>query len=737
MVYRENGSDGADTIGSADDVWYEHLTACFSALQEALTAFLAADEPNTAEPSTLSHAPLADLLSFLKPDYAELASTPEQQADDSIRRLERHLKQQPEHARVLLDYVLELLRPLSMHPLLGELGILAKEEFGVSLRRHFTHQLLPPLPSSYSGQALFSSLFDGAEKNHWLNLISEDVWIQFFKTLLAEHSSDQSTNLEKLKPEDAPVVDSLRLHARQTALHHWYRELAQSIMVLSYQITAIGLEPEFQYASPESDEFDSPFMAQNRELIDFIEHIRLMAGMQDISVPGLEVLESRKQAIPDPAPSRVMLEQCRENLHRMKRSSRKQGVSLTLTNHLIRLEQTLNRIELLIDLLSTNTEQQAKSTLTLFRQWAFALRDNKSLRALLAINTESLARQITENASRAGEHYVSNDTAGYWQMYRAAAGAGVIIAMMATLKLLIGRLTLAPFSRAFLQSMDYSFGFMLIHMLSFTVATKQPAMTAAALAATLQTPTGTRTQQLSQMAELTVDILRTQFIAIIGNISIAMPVAAVITLGWQHYFNEPLLTPQKASLLLHNLNPVYSLSIPHAAIAGVCLFLAGQIAGYYDNRAIYRKVGPRIRHHPVLKRYFTASQLDHFSQYVERNLGALAGNFWFGVMLGSMGTLGYILGLPLDIRHIAFASANFIQGLLCMEGPIDWMLIAVSFIGVLLIGMTNLLVSFGITLFVALRARRVRYAQWRPLMRLLITHLATRPLDFVWPPRGH
>jgi len=49
--------------------------------------------------------------------------------------------------------------------------------------------------------------------------------------------------------------------------------------------------------------------------------------------------------------------------------------------------------------------------------------------------------------------------------------------------------------------------------------------------------------------------------------------------------------------------------------------------------------------------------------------------------------------------------------------------------------MTNLLVSFGLTLFVALRARRVKYAEWGALFRLILTHLVTRPSDFFWPPK--
>lgn len=211
--------------------------------------------------------------------------------------------------------------------------------------------------------------------------------------------------------------------------------------------------------------------------------------------------------------------------------------------------------------------------------------------------------------------------------------------------------------------------------------------------------------------------------------------AALIAYLWQIGFHEPLLSHAKASKTLHDLNPFTSLAVPHAAIAGVCLFLSGLIADYFDNMAVYRKIGPRLKAHTHLKILLGQERLNRFAAYIERNLGALAGNFLFGIMLGSMGTIGFILGLPLDIRHIAFASANFIQGLMNVNGSPDIGLIVVSFLGVLLIGLTNLFVSFTLTIIVALKARRVRFEQWKPLAKLVLTHFLTRPSDFFWPPK--
>lgn len=47
--------------------------------------------------------------------------------------------------------------------------------------------------------------------------------------------------------------------------------------------------------------------------------------------------------------------------------------------------------------------------------------------------------------------------------------------------------------------------------------------------------------------------------------------------------------------------------------------------------AVYRKVGPRLKAHPRLKRMMGQERLNRFSAYIERNLGALAGNFYLGL----------------------------------------------------------------------------------------------------------
>lgn len=648
--------------------------------------------------------PRVELLVLLIDRLRPASSRDVDDTQSRFKRLLETLNASPMRRQVLHDYVLTLMGQFHQVSLYADSGMLGNEGFFQAMRQRMTRRMLPPLRQPNQLRDVFAQCFNKPSDAYWVAQISADDWSALWRLFAnPNHRAD------------------LRRESRSRVL--------SALMLVSYRITAISLEPELTRAYPAINEFKSPFLAQNRDIIDYVEAEK--ARINDYANAASLVSD----VLLDPQQALVMLDQCRDIVQRVKRTTRKQGVSITLTNLLTRLEQNLERMDLLLNMLNHDPARVYAALGELMRTVTQAQQDQHSVRALVSANTELLSRQVTENASQRGEHYVRTDRQGFWRMYRSAAGAGLIIASMATLKVLTGRLVLAPFSRAVLYSMNYSFGFMLIHVLQFTVATKQPAMTAAALAATVQYSSGSRQTQLLDLTQLIVNIMRTQFIAIVGNISVAMPTGLLIAWLWQWKWHEPLLSASKAVQTLHDIHPFESLALFYAAIAGVWLFVAGLISGYYDNLAIYHQVGPRLRQHVRLQQWLGQNRLNRVSVYIEQNLGSLAGNFWFGIFLGSTGTLGYILGLPIDIRHIAFASANFMQALFCLESPPSLGLVLISFLGVLMIGMTNLMVSFGLTLFVALRARRVQYAQWRPLLQLLMAHFATRPSDFFWPPK--
>ena len=635
-------------------------------------------------------------------DALRVVDEDEQNADARIDELIELLQANPEYGSGLAAFILRLIIQYRQITLYTDTGIASDQSFSSSVSRLISHRFLPLLPDEDSVVELANYLFDKRSDWRWVESISEDRW---------------NALVPLIRPDEKDL--SLVAQVKNSILN--------AIVVLSYRVSGIGLHPELMNFYPQLLNYSAAFVAQNQEAILFVNQYR-QAHELDLMTDVMP-----EQDI-DPAPLMVMVEQCEDIVDTLRKRVYKTGISIRLTNMLARLEQSLQRMRTLVELVSNAEHKRDQAIVDLTVEVVQAAKTRYSFSSLIESNTRLLSRKVTENAGRVGEHYISTDSTGYCKMYKKAAIGGVFIGFMATLKTLAYHLALAPVGRAFVNSMIYGLGFVFIHIARGTVATKQPAMTAAAIASTISGSSGKKTRQLTKLAELVVDILRTQFIAILGNISVAMPVALLIALSWNYLKGTPMIDGAQAAKLLHDLDPIRSLALPHAAIAGVYLFVSGLIAGYYDNLATYNKIGERIRRHRVLVRVMPTRWLNKMGGFIEANLGAIMGNFIFGCFLGSTATVGYILGLPLDIRHIAFASANFVHGLFYLSPEhLTWQIAALSFVGVLLIGMVNLLVSFSLALMVALRSKEVKFMEWKRLYQLVTNHFFTRPTDFFWP----
>src|SRR5690606_18594300 len=140
---------------------------------------------------------------------------------------------------------------------------------------------------------------------------------------------------------------------------------------------------------------------------------------------------------------------------------------------------------------------------------------------------------------------------------------------------LLAGMHLPPLIEALAYSLNYATGFVIIYLLHFTIATKQPAMTAQTIAAQLASG---RPADVDAVALLISRVARTQFIAVLGNVLLAMPVALAVTMlvVWLGA-DAPA---HKSAQLVADLHPLDSPAIFHAAIAGVWLFCAGIVSGY-------------------------------------------------------------------------------------------------------------------------------------------------------------
>ena len=105
--------------------------------------------------------------------------------------------------------------------------------------------------------------------------------------------------------------------------------------------------------------------------------------------------------------------------------------------------------------------------------------------------------------------------------------------------------------------------------MNFTLATKQPAMTAATMARVLSEGRNTKKNYID-FAHLVSKLFRSQFIAFVGNVLLSFPVALIIIYGLEIIFKQNLAI-DKSSKLLQDLDPIHSKAIFHACIAGFFL----------------------------------------------------------------------------------------------------------------------------------------------------------------------
>ena len=502
-------------------------------------------------------------------------------------------------------------------------------------------------------------------------------------------------------------------------------QMLDAVMLLAHRVSGLGAESELMRASPNFDDDTPRFIALSSEALEFVREMR--AAIADPA-----------QQPDDGSQLLVIADQCRDTLQKIRKRALSIGTSLHLSYLLARSEQSLERIAELVAILTASQQTTAREGA--IEAWAdFAraafLAENRrnSLRYYVAQLSRLLAVRVTENAARSGEHYICETRSDYRQMWRSAAGAGLLIGGMALLKIFAAGLNAPLFVEAFLFSLIYGLGFVLIYLLGMTVATKQPAMTAQTLAIVLGDIKPNRQADLERLVDIVAAVSRSQLAAIAGNVMVALPVAIALGLGVSYLIGQPVITLDKGAHLLADLD-ILSWALPHAAIAGFYLFISGLLTGYFDNQAAYSDLGIRIARLRWLRRLCGQARAERFGTYIQARLGGIMGNFLFGCMLGSTGVIGTILGLPLDIRHIAFSSANLGYALIGFQFDLPIQTVLWAAFGIAAIGLTNLAVSFALALRTALGARRIQFGHWGPLMRAIARRFGQAPRSFLRPP---
>ncbi len=630
----------------------------------------------------MSIARLKALVERLRPARADDAA-----AEQRLREETARLRGRPDEAATLGADLLDLLALPHQGAFYAETGVRTALGFWLELTQRLGQRLLPPLRDESQLRNILHLLFAAPDDHLWVAAAGDDAWLELAGAL----------GLEKVG-------------AGATA----YAGLLEAARMLSYRIAGVGLDRELLRAEPELERHESPFLAQNAALLPLLERAR-----DGGAVPDTDEIRHVN----------VLLDQCDATLDGIRRKACENGISIRLTYLLARQRQLIDRLRLLFDF--AVVDDRPRHAVVVLKTLLATEQASDEMGEFIGQNVSLLARNVTDHASRHGEHYVAEDRAEWRTMARSAAGGGIVIAIMALLKIKLALLHLPPLTEGIAFGLNYGLGFVLIHLLGFTVATKQPAMTAASIAATLEE---SRPKELERLADFAQNVVRTQFVAVLGNVGLALPVAALLAAFWLFVLGQGPAPEDKLLHMLHEVHPLASGALFFAAVAGIGLFLSGLVSGYFDNQARYHQLGPRIAVAPRLA-WLGRQRAGRLGDYLDAHYGAILGNLFFGMYLGLVGALGSLTGLPIDIRHVAFSSANLGSALVGLGPGAAAAALPWAIAGVVGIALVNLVVSFSLALYVALQSRRVGSAQILRLGMVLLRRLAQKPLAFVLPPR--
>jgi site-specific recombinase len=405
------------------------------------------------------------------------------------------------------------------------------------------------------------------------------------------------------------------------------------------------------------------------------------------------------------------------------------GISVNLVFRLRQLRERVLRIRLLLDCLTS--AKPSASTARLLGQLVLVGQERRSLRALVASNSSLLAAKVAERSSETGEHYITRTPAEYRSMFGKAAGGGVLTSLTTWFKFMLMGAALAPFWDGFWSSMIYAASFIAIGLLHWTLATKQPAMTAPAMAAKLKDLT--TPDALSGFVDEVTHLVRSQVAAVLGNVLLVVPAVLSISLTLQLLTSQPMIDAKEAAYVLKRLNPLGP-TLLFAAFTGVLLFASSIIAGWAENWFVLHRLKSALRYNPRITAVLGPARAARWALFWRNNISAIASNVSLGFLLGLIPAFADFFGLGLQVRHVtlsagqlAAASASLGWEVLQM-GAFWWCVASIPLIGAL-----NLTVSFYLAFRLALQAHNVTGLDRARIRQAIWQRWKSAPLSFFRP----
>ncbi|CAN7195149.1 site-specific recombinase [Variovorax paradoxus] len=632
------------------------------------------------------HIWLIDVFDWLRGDRAS-----PQAAVGRVSLLLDAVEARPELRGRLRAWWRAFTQAVDLTTLLADYGFAPRTAFVSELTERLRRKILPGTPETTDASDLFRMVLPGAFDAGWIALL-DDAQLARIGNLLADAALDDI--------DGAP---------------RWRHTVMDAVTYCSSQVVAAGFSPELRLRMSAASE-SRAFHALMSDLDALREQMFRAPRNEDALQAAFLAFRDR-------------LDACRASASSVYTHLEDNGISVGLVFRLRQLRERVLRIRELLDCLISPAP--APSVARLVGRLVLAGGERNSIRALIASNSSMLAAKVTERSAETGEHYITRDRASYLQMVRKAAGGGALTALTVLLKFGIYSLALSAFWSGLWSGLMYAASFVAIQLLHLTLATKQPAMTAPAMAARLR---DIKTDAaVADFVDEVANLVRSQVAAVLGNVGLVVPAMLALALLVQFALGRPLLDAAHAAATLQSLSLAGPTAL-FAALTGVLLFAASIVAGWTENAFVLHRLDSAMRYNPRIGAFLGAARARRWATFMRTHISGFASNISLGLMLGLLPAFAGFFGLGLDVRHVTLsagqiAAAAASTGMAVLQQPALWWAVA----AIPVIGALNVSVSFYFAFRLALRAHSVSLGDRARIRSAIWARWRSRPISFFLP----
>lgn len=593
-----------------------------------------------------------------------------------LKFLMKLLDQNPTWRNNFLTTLSQALIEMSGVALFARAGLSTHPSFLQDLFTRFHEKILPQAPFDQDLPSFLREIFPEEEDSLLVSSIDEDV----LKRVIDLFKDDQ------------------------LLLEHLESELLQTAQILSTQILHSALI------------FSSNASVKLERLNSWPEK-RLTAWADSLAV------DRRAANMVD---FRALIEGCRLSVKESNEGFNELGVSVQQVYLLKQRRRWLDRLEIVVALLVEDGVRYRKIR-TFISQLIVDLHQSRSWSAFFRDNLTLLSQRIVQRTSEVGEHYVTYTWQDFRHMLWSASGGGAVTSFTVFLKLILSKLDAPGFIQGFLNGTNYAGSFLVIQFSGFTLATKQPSTTAPYLAAKLKL-------SLGEARKAIIAILRTQFIAVLGNVMFVIPLCLAVS--WiSVILNAPTMKYEKALKAMESIDVLGPVPI-YAIFTGFLLFSASVVAGWFENWVLLHRLPERLENNLVGVRWFGKSRLV-FASLLRTKSNAIAANIALGFMLGFVPEIFVFLGIPLDVRHVTLSTGSFAAALPHLWdhglGPAPFVR---AILGIFVIGFLNVSSAFTFAFILASSSSGVRLRTFFSLVKWSFILVLTKPWLLVVPEKA-